>query len=67
MFAAVYVTQHRLVALAHRTVAMTTTRPQRAYSGFAVMYVTQHHLSLRVGRGDYDPPLAGMVVMRDGS
>ena len=30
MFAAVYVTQYRLVALAHRTVAVITDRPQRA-------------------------------------
>ena len=46
-------------------VAVTMTSPPRAqpstgtHSDFAVMYATQHHLSLRVGRGDYDPPLAG--------
>ena len=25
----------------------------------AAMYVTQHHLPMGVGRGDYDPPLSG--------
>ena len=40
-------------------VAVIMTSPQQAHSGFAVMYATQHHLSLRVGRGDYDPPPAG--------
>ena len=66
MFAAEQFTQYRLVALAHRSVAVTAARPPRAqpstgaHSGFAVMYATQHHLSLRVGRVDYDPPLAGI-------
>ena len=45
-----------------RLLALSWGRPgvQVKASGFAVMCATQHHLSLRVGRGDYDPPLAGI-------
>ena len=64
MFAAAEVTQYQLVALAHRLVAVTAARPQRAqpptgdHSGFAVMCATQRPLP-ESGRGDYDPPFAG--------